>query len=211
MRCRGRRLLLTPGDLVAAGDRPRRLPCRVSPPGPLRIATERCGATTGTRPWHTQEGRGRSPPWPSCPHNVPLSPQPPRSPPAPASVSLCWDPGRGCPRGAPNPKPARPVGTSQYWGHPGSPQLWPGHGAEGAGGSATRCPPSHQQPRGRRPEPWDSPCHGVPYPHRDTSGLPLSPSQWGSSCPQDMGQPPFSTARGRLCCCVSPKLWGGGI
>lgn len=93
----------------------------------------------------------------------------------------------------------------------GTPRLWPGHGAEGAGSSATRCPHSHQQPRGRCPEPWGAPCHGAPCPRRDTTGLPLSPSQWGSSCLQRMGQPPFSTTRGRLCCCVSPKLVGGVI
>ncbi|KAI6075942.1 hypothetical protein LUU34_00596100 [Aix galericulata] len=193
-----------PGDLVAAGDRPRRLPCPVSPPGPLHIATEPPrgpGPGTGRR-----DGAGG----PLVPLVPPMSPCP-RSHPAPLRLlPRCRF--AGTQDGSVLEGPQTPNLPAQR-GHPNIGDIpavaWPW------------CRGGRQQCHTVSPQPPAAPGsvpralgRSVPWgtcPHRDTTGLPLSPSQWGSSCPQCMGQPPPTSApHGAGCAAVCPlNLWGG--
>lgn len=144
VRCRGRRLLRTPGTRGPGGrwGQASLPPLAGVTPSSLPMATEWCGATPGTWPWHRQEGRGRSAAMAPCPcgHPAPLQLLPRCRFAGTQDRSVLGG-------GGPNPKPARPAGTSQHWGHPSSPQLWPGHACRRGRQRCRGVPPSASSPR----------------------------------------------------------------
>lgn len=211
MRCRGRRLLLTPGTWWPLGTDLAACPAGCHPPALCPSPRSGAGPPRGPGPGTGRRDGAGVPLGPLVPTMSPC----PRSHPAPLRLlPRCRF--AGTQDGAVLEGPQTPNLPAQ-WGHPNTGDIpaVPSCGLamvqRGQAAVPHGVPPATSSPGAGVQSPgtlraMGHPTHtgtprGCPCPHR--SGAAPALRTWGS--------PPFSTARGRLCCCVSPKLWGGGI